>query len=323
MITEEEAAYLLSEANPVPSLEGYELDDVGPAEFLSLVRQRRSPAAGSLGQQSTDGADAPMDGGKLGLVRVAAVVVVLMGGLALGLRLQDSDGSTVAVGPEPSTTVGSAPSTTAPSTSVPATTAPASALGGIPVWFGGGDGQWVPARASVAFAFTAVGNWNSKHVWNTPDRFTICVPADGSLRNSRCIDGSVTVIRLDQGDIEATKEFLSSFEGAELRGEEPVTIGGADGIRFRFTHEISPTPGGQFQGDLGVPSAVDSGNEKIPIGVGPLGTGLVSIVDVAGETMVIVFQGEDASRGASENGFNTNMGEGLQIIDSIIWADLQ
>ena len=150
----------------------------------------------------------------------------------------------------------------------------------------------------------------------------MCAPLKDLPRNSNCINASVSVLRLDRGNIEATKEFLSSLEGAELREEVPVTIGGADGIRFRFTHDISPIIG-QFQGDLGVPAAVDLASEKIPIGVGPLGTGLVSIVDVAGETMTIVYQGHDASKGAVQDGFNTNMQEGLQIIDSIIWADLQ
>jgi len=315
VITDEEAASLLSEANPIPSPDGYELDDIGPAEYGTLLEQTRIPEAQTLVDQSTDSAGVHIKKGKQHLAWVAAAVVVLMAGLAIGVLRQDSDGSIVAIDSGPTTTAESAPSTT-----VPATTAPASALSGIPVWLGFGDGQWAPPRASVPFAFTATGNWNSAHVWNTPDRFAICVPADDSPQNNRCTNGSVSVLRLDQGNVEATKEFLSTFEGAELSGEEPVTIGGADGLRFRFTHDISGTPGGQFQGDLGVPSAVDFGNEQIPIGVGPLGTGIVSIVDVSGDTMTIVYQGEDASRGAIEDGFNTNMQEGQQIIDSIIWA---
>ena len=158
---------------------------------------------------------------------------------------------------------------------------------------------------------------------NTEDRFTICAPVDDSPSFSGCPDGAVAITRLGQGDIEATRAFLASVEGAELSEQEPVNVGGAEGIRFTYTHLVRATTGGQFQGDIEAPLAADYGSEKMPIGFGPLGKGLVAIVDVAGETMVVSYQAYDADSGAPRDGFNTNLQEALAIIDSIIWADLQ
>ncbi|NNC79102.1 MAG: hypothetical protein HKN94_03020 [Acidimicrobiales bacterium] len=316
MISENEAALLLAEANPAPDVDAFDLDDVGPVDYRFLLEEAE---ASEIAHDESAGAD-----GKH-LPWLAAAVVVLVVGLTTWALLRDGDGSIVTIDSGPTTTVELVTSTsTAPTTTaVPATTVAASSLSGIPVWLGSGTGQWIPAQASVPFAFTAMGDWNSSQLWNTEDRFAICVPQATSRTRHNCINGSVSVVRLEQGGIEATKELLSSVDGAIVSDEEPATIGGAEGIRFLYTHAISPTPGGQFQGDLDAPIAFTDGNQQTAIGVGPLGTALVSIVDVAGETMTVVFQGEDASRGAIEDGFHTNMEEGQQIIDSIIWAALQ
>ncbi len=258
---------------------------------------------------------------------VAAVIILASCGGADAERPGDAAAADTATEEEPTTAqekTTAAEEETTTTTDPSTTTESASALSGIPVWLGRGEGQFVPVKAAVPFAFTAVGGWNSAGgVFNTEDRFTICAPVADAPSASGCPWGSVSVVRLGQGDIEATKAFLAAVEGAELSNEEPVDIGGAEGIRFTYTHEVRGTPGGQAQGDIDAPVAVDSGNEKMPIGFGPLGTGIVSIVDVAGETMVVSYQAYDASRGAVDDSFNTNLEEGLQIIDSVIWADLQ
>jgi hypothetical protein len=317
MIDEEEAARLLREANPIPNLDDYEPQIIDRSASPVLLDEVGMQAAGHAGKR------------RQRLLWAAAAVVVLLGGLAIAFLSQDRDQTTMVVDSVPTTTTkppttAKPPTTTttaAPTTST--TTEASSALSGIPVWPGRGDGQWVPARASVPFAFTAVGNWNSSNVANTEDRFTICAPVDDRPTLSGCPEGTVAIVRLGQGDIEATKAFLASVAGAELTDEEQVVIGGAKGIRFTYTHEVRGTPGGQFQGDIEAPLAIDFGSEKMPIGFGPLGKGLVSIVDVAGETMVVSYQAYDADSGAVTDGFNTNLDEALEIIDSIIWADLQ
>lgn len=307
---------MLGQANPIPNLDDYELDDLGSATLARLEAQMSASEAPAT-------IESRFDAGRLALI---AATIVLLAGVAFVL-LRQGDGSTVVTDPKPDTTVAETSSTTTTTTTTstvaPPTTAAVSALDDIAVWLGAGDGQWTPAQASVPFAFTTVGGWNSANVWNTPERFTICVPQANSPARSRCIDGSVSVLLLDEGDVESTRDFLLTFDGAATTDEEPVTIGGATGIRFRFTNDIQGTPGGQVQGDIGVPPAVDYGSEQIPIGVGPRGAGIVSIVDVGGTTMTIVFQGEEAARGAPEDGFNTYMAEGLKIIDSILWEALQ
>lgn len=135
-----------------------------------------------------------------------------------------------------------------------------------------------------------------------------------------CNLASAAVLFLEPDTVEETRDLLASFEGAQLGAQQPITIDGAPGIRFEFTHEVPPLVG-QAQGDLSVPSAVETtATERTPLGEGPQGRSVVSIVDVDGVIVTLTYQGVDTSRGALEDAFETYKEAGLAIIDSIVWG---
>ena len=88
------------------------------------------------------------------LIAAAAVVLIIVG-TAVFLLTRPSEETPVVTDAVPTTAA--APTTTA----LPSTTVAESALTDIPVWLGSGNGQWVPARSVIPFAFTNSDNWNS------------------------------------------------------------------------------------------------------------------------------------------------------------------
>ena len=202
------------------------------------------------------------------------------------------------------------------------TTAAASALEGIPVYTGLGSGQFVASLSVAPYAFTLPEGWND--AGQTEDRLTLCPDAPEELVVGDCIEAIVAILRLNLGSVEQTRDYLAGLDGAQITDVEVVAVGGAEGIRFGYTNEIAAKFGGQVQPDLDVPLAgVGEDNSQSPIGHGRTGRSIVTIVDVAGETMTLVYQGQDPSRtGGSRDAFSDNREEGLAIIDSIVWGDL-
>jgi hypothetical protein len=303
VISEDQGLLMLRNANPVPETDR-EAADIDAALHLVAAEQRSSEVT----QLSTQEQETPKPNRTYMGWLAAALVVVLVGVaiLILNRGAEEAPPATEAV----STTVAES-----------STTVVESALSDIPVWMGSGNGQWTPARSKIPYAFTNDDNWNSFNLALTDERFSICPPAPGGDRASLCNLASVAVLFLDFETVDETREFLASFDGAELVDEQPVSIDGATGIRFEFTHEVPPLVG-QTQGDLDVPvAATDGVSGQTPIGQGPLGRSVVSIVDVDGVIVTLSFQGFDVSRGGVEDAFATYRDDGLGIIDSIIWGN--
>lgn len=305
MITEERVMATLANSNPVPDIENIDLVQVGSASYLATLGQRSSEVT----QLSTEKQKTPKPN-RTSIGWLAAAFVVVVVGVAILILNQGVEET------PPATEVVS--TTLAQSTS---TTVIESALADIPVWLGLGNGQWTPVKSAIPFAFTNDDSWNSTNQLLTEERFSICPPLPGGGAGSICNLASVSVLFLDYGTIEETRDFLASFEGAELGEEQPITIDSASGISFEFTHDV-PANVGQAQGDLAVPAAVKStATEQTPLGQGPLGRSVIFIVDVDGVVVTLAFQGDDTAQGAPQDGFNTYEESGLAIIDSIIWGN--
>lgn len=306
MITEDQGLLMLRRANPVPETE---IDaEVSDVRLHQAIEQRGSEVT----QLSTQEEETPKRN-RTSLAWLAAAAVVVLIGAVIILFSQGVEE------PPPATDV--VPTTVAPptTTALPSTTVAESALADIPVWLGRGDGQFTPPKSKIPYAFTNAEGWNSFSVTTSEERFSVCPGVPGSNSFSKCHLASVSIHFLDYETIEETRDFLATFDGAELGEEQQIEIDGASGIRFEFTHEIAPLVG-QVQGALEVPEAVGQGNDSTPLGQGPLGRSIVSIVDVDGVVVTLVFQGFDVSRGAAEDGFSTYKDDGLGIIDSIIWG---
>lgn len=303
MKTQDQVWAALVEANPVPDVDVFGRDNMDDATHLATLQQGSSEVT-----QLTTKQEEKEQRGRGPVILLAAAVVVALVGVAIFLLNQGGEEAPTATDPVPTTVAEQT------------TTVVESALADIPVWLGSGTGQWKPATSAIPFAFTNADDWNSLNMALTEERFSICPsPSDGP-RFSMCNLASVAVLFLDYETVDETRGFLSTFEGAELGEEQPITIDGASGIRFEFTHEVPPLIG-QAQGDLAVPAAVDSGSSELtPLGEGPLGRSVISIVDVDGVIVTLSFQGRDTSRGAPEEGFDTYRESGLAIIDSIIWG---
>lgn len=301
VITEDQGLLMLRDANPVPELQK---DPVSVDAALHLIAQDQGSS--EVTQLSTKDKDAPKrDRNRMGWLVAAAVALVV--GVTVIVLNQGTEEPPPATSPVPTTIV------------QPSTTVVESALADIPVWLRSGNGQWQPAMAAVPFAFTNADGWNSLEVALSDELFTICPASpDGSF--SMCNLASVAVLFLEPENVDKTRDFLASFEGAELGEEQSITIDGAEGIRFDFTHDVPPLVG-QGQGELSIPAAVvGTGTERTPLGEGPLGRSIISIVEVDGVVVTLSFQGVDSGLGAPQDGFDTYRDEGLAIIDSIIWG---
>lgn len=302
VISEDQGLLMLRNANPVPETET-EAAVIDAALHLIAVEQRSSEVT----QLSTQQQETPKrNRTPVGWLAVAIALVVV--GVAIVILNQGAEEAPIATDVVPTTLA------------QPSTTVVESALADIPVWLGSGNGQWIPARSKIPFAFTNADDWSSANLSQTEERFSLCPTAPGEAF-SMCNLASVAVLFLEPETVDETRDFLAAFEGAELGEEQPITIDGASGMRFGFTHEVPPLVG-QAQGDLAVPAAVKStGTEQTPVGQGPLGQSVISIVDVDGVVVTLAFQGVDISRGAPEDGFETYKESGLDIIDSIIWGN--
>jgi len=323
VITEEKGVMMLAGANPVPQLDLVDVD-VEAAMYLATLEQRSSEVT----NLDTKQAEPTSPKRPLGPWLIAAAAAVILG-VAIVLVTSNSETAPVATTPTPTSVVDAAPTTisgqtettSAPTTTLgqSSTTVIESALSDIPLWMGSGIGQWTPARSRIPFAITNGDNWNSFNLVLTDERFSLCPSPPGGGQFPLCNLASVAVLFLGFETVDETREFLASFEEAELVDEKPISIGGATGIRFEFAHEVPPLVG-QAQGDLNVPVAVTDGFGHTPIGQGPLGRSIVSIVDVDGVIVTLAFQGIDVSKGGAEDAFSTYKEAGLGIIDSIIWG---
>jgi hypothetical protein len=279
------------------------MEQIGAARHLATLEQMSSEVT----QLSTQKPETPKPN-RTSMGWLAAAFVAVLVGVAILILNQEGEETPPAT-EVVSTTLGQS-----------STTVIESALSDIPLWMGSGIGQWTPARSRIPFAITNGDNWNSFHLVLTDERFSLCPSHPGGGQSSLCNLASVAVLFLGFETVDETREFLASFEGAELVDEQPVSIGGATGIRFEFAHEVPPLVG-QTQGDLNVPVAATDGFSLTPIGQGPLGRSIVSIVDVDGVIVTLAFQGIDVSKGGAEDAFSTYKEAGLGIIDSIIWGN--
>lgn len=302
MITEDKVMTIFVEANPAPDVDDLDLVEVGSTECLATLQQGSS----EMTQLSTQEQETH-EPSRTSMGWLAVALVAILVGVAVLILNQGAE--------EAPTATDAVPTTVAESS----TTVVESALADIPVWLGRGNGQWTPAKSRIPFAFTNAEGWNSFNQSATEERFSLCPGSSAGGTVSMCNVAAVSVLFLDYETVDETREFLASFEGAELGDEQPIAIDGAPGIRFEFTHDIPPLIG-QVQAGLEVPAAIDMGNDVSPLGQGPLGRSIVSIVDVDGVIVTLTFQGFDVSRGAPEDGFTTYKEDGLGIIDSILWG---
>lgn len=315
MSIENEVMALFEEGNPVPDLDALESATVDAAVYLVTLEQRSSEVT----QLSTQEPETKKPKRTAMMRWLAAAVFVAVVGVALVIASQGTEKAPPAT--DVVTTTLAQPTTTL---AEPTTTVAESALADIPVWLRSGNGQWVPAQSAIPFAFTNADGWNSLGTALTEERFTICPSTeDGAFQF--CNLASVAVLFLEPETIEETRDLLASFERAELGEEQPITIDGAPGIRFEFTHDVASISE-QVQGEIAVPAAyvsnlgASAGDRVTPLGEGPLGRSVIFIVDVDGVVVTLSYQGVDTARGAAEDGFDTYQESGLAIIDSIIWG---
>jgi hypothetical protein len=147
-------------------------------------------------------------------------------------------------------------------------------------------------------------------------KFAICGPdvAGPIGRRSACFRASaVAVFLLEPDTVEDTRAYLGTFPGAEITDVAPVSIDGAEGVRFSFTHTLIPhsMPEGGFDG---LPYWQHE-SQEIPLGGDE---SIVSIVDRDGTVVTLVYQGRAVREPTA---FESNLEEGMAIIDSIIWEN--
>ena len=243
---------------------------------------------------------------------VAALLALSLGTTAL-LVFRDSGSEPDVAQPDQTTT----PTSVDTSVLTPTTTiAPIeSPLADIPVWFGQVEaGTYQPSRFSVPFAFTlAEAGWEPGTDLDT--KFDICGPdVEGPLgARSACFRASaVAVFLLDPDTVEDTQALLGTFPGADIGPSEPVSIDGAEGIRFSFTHDLIPHS--NLQGGFGGIPFWQHEEQELPLGGDE---SVVTIVDVDGTVVTIVYQGRTVTDPAP---FDAHRDEGLAIVDSIIWG---
>lgn len=295
---------LYAEVNPVPSVDELGLVAESPTEYLATLDARSSEVIQlkTREDQSTDRMRPVMPW-------LAVAVLAIVAGVAIVLMTDDESADVVDT--PPPTIVESAPTSLATPTTV------ADKLADYPVWIGNGPGLFKAAVSPVPYAFTVPAGWWSGG--QAEDRLAIFSPPEAAAPAAL-----VAVLKLEVGTVDETRDYLATFDGAVVGDSDEASLGGAEGIRFEFTHEVPINePGGGFNPDLPVPPvAVNELGGQIPLGEGPLGRSIIWIVDVAGETMVVAYQGKDLDRGSLNDGFNDHLEEGMVIIDSIVWGDL-
>lgn len=297
---------LFQEANPVPDEHAMETD-VKPAAYLATLEQRSS----EMTQLDTrPKRTSEQRRGRLLLVAAAAAVVL---GVAIVILTQANEERPVVTNPPVTTLV------------VP-TTEPEVALDPLAdfeVYTGRGSGTFTAPQSTVPFALTVSDGWIG-HNDGTPARLTLCIPVPDQDFEACLIQGGlaeVAILQLDLGTIDETREYLASLDGAVLGSVEEVNVGGADGIRFEYQNQVPSWPSNVTQPPF--PVVATTGCCKVGIGFGIYGKSVVTLVDVAGTTMTLVYQGESTDRGHPYlNGFEDHFDEGMAIIDSIVWGDL-
>jgi hypothetical protein len=299
VITEERVMTLLARANPEPD-EGFEVDSTAAA-YLATLNERSSDMTQLKAKETETSARRPR---RLPALAVAAVLVILVG-VAIVLANTSGEEPPVATQPTP---------TTEPL--APSTTVLESRLADVPTWLGLGEaGTYQPSLFGLPFAFTLAGSGWETGV-DSDNKFALCGPdVDGPVgARSACFRASaVAVFLLDQGSVEETQSYLTAVSGAEVTDEEPVSIDGAEGVRFEFTHSLNPRSNIEGGYD-GYPYWLHEAQE-IPFGAD---RSVVSIVDVNGTVVTVVYQGRAITQPSA---FEANLEEGMAIIDSINWGD--
>ena len=308
MITEERMMTLLARANPEPD-ENFGLDSTAAA-YLATLHERSSEVTQLKSrEQQTDGG-----GPRRMPALVAAILLVVIVGV--GIVLTNTPDEEVATSVPPTTETMSS-TTEAPPVS---TTVVESRLPDVPTWLQQPNpGTYQPMLFDFPLAFTL-----SESGWETGvdsrTTFALCGPdVDGPIgARSACFRASaVAVFLLDQGSVEETQRYVTAVSGAEVTNRESVSIDGASGVRFEFTHSLNPTSnleGGGGNPFGGYPYWVHE-SQEIPLGAD---RSIVSIVDVDGTVVTLVYQGRTIS---DPTEFEANLDEGMAIVDSIIWGN--
>ncbi len=308
MITEERMMTLLARANPEQD-EDFGLDSTAAAYLATLGERNtqmtqlkaRYPQSDGRGPQRTPS-----------LVAAMALVVIV----GVGILLINTPDEQVAVS-TPSTTEAVLPTTEAPPLS---TTIEDSRLGDVPTWLQQPNpGTYQPMLFDFPFAFTlAESGWETGVDSDTI--FALCGPdVDGPVgARSACFRASaVAVFLLDRGSVEETQNYVTAVSGAEVSNEESVSIDGASGVRFEFTHALNPTSnleGGGGNPFGGYPFWIHE-SQEIPLGAD---RSIVSIVEVDGTVVTLVYQGRAIT---DPTAFEANLEEGMAIVDSITWGN--
>ena len=288
---------LLAEGNPATEHGEHAWSHLDAAAYLATLHERSS----EMVQLKTRNPVTVNRGARWAPVLVGALLIVILG-TALVLISQGTEDSPVVT----------APSTTAAQPTT--TTAVESPLADVPTWLGQEEpGTYQPSLFSFPLAFTlADGGW--ERGVDRADQFAICGPdVEGPIgARSACFRAAaVAVFVLGRGTVEETQAYLGTFPGAEVTGVEPLSIDGAEGVRFSFSHGLAPRSSMEGGYD-GYPYWVHEAQE-IPLGAD---RSIVSIVDVAGTTVTVVYQGRTTFEPTA---FDTNLDEGMAIIDSIVW----
>jgi hypothetical protein len=302
MVTlEERVLKLYAETNPVPSVEGLGLAADEATEYLATFETRSSEVTQlkkRTGEQETTGRS-------LMPWLVAALLVLVVGVVALVTNEKDSD-----------------PIATTP-TAI-AETAANDPLADFEVYPLRGSGTFTAPQSTVPFALTVPDGWIGSPVDGTPARLTLCIPHPDQDFEACHVQGGlaeVGILRLDLGTIDDTREYLTSLDGAVIGSVEEVNVGGAEGIRFEYQNDVPDWP--SIVTEPPFPVVATTGCCQIGIGYGIYGKSVVTLVDVAGTTMTLVYQGGSTDRGHPYlNGFEDHFDEGMAIIDSIFWGDL-
>lgn len=304
MSLEDRVMELYAESNPFPSAESLGLVAEEATEYLASLDARSSEVTRleTRYEEETNRSRSVMPW-------LAAALLAVVAGVAIILMTNDSE---TPVATTPTTIVESAPTTVATPTTV-AESAPAD----VATWLElSGPGTYRPMRFGLPFVFTLTeGSWETGV--NGEAEFALCGPdVEGPVgARSACYRASaVAVFLLGLGTVEETQSYLETFPDAEITDVEPVSIDGAAGVRFSFAHSLQPHSAREG-GYGGYPYWAHEAQE-IPLGADQ---SIVSIVDVGGTVVTVVYQGRAISEPTP---FETNLEEGMAIIDSIVWGDL-
>ena len=313
MTNESHVMALLEEGNPATELGDNAWSHLDAAAYLATLQERSSEMTELKTRALEKRRDPGTERRRPRWVPVlVATVLALIVGTGLMLTSGSSDESPVVTQPPPTTT--EVPTTTEIPTT--ATTAVESRLAEVPIWLGRGDpGTYQPMRFEVPFGFTlADGGWETGV--DSETMFAICgpdVPGPVGARSACFRASAVAVFLLGHETVADTETYLGTFPGAEISDVESISIDGAEGVRFSYNNDLSPhsNPEGGFDG---YPWWLHE-TQEIPLGADKA---IVTIVDVEGIVVTAVYQGRAI---AEPTAFDTNLAEGMAIIDSIIWGD--